>query len=264
MFALMPRMAFNTASFILFFCFESWAQVRLSTNASFSSTGSDIVMTTTGTTRITINSVGNVGVGSAASSMTMNVGGAIKLGSMTACGATEEGSQRYNSSLKIMEFCNGTSWQAIGGTTIPSGAVMAFDLASCPSGWTTFAGAAGRVIVGVGNNGETNYALNNSGGAENISLTVAQMPAHTHTIDPPSTATSSSGAHVHTVTRLSHPSRSLSTPGGSGGAIETDSSSDGAHTHTLDIAPFTSGSNGSGSAVNVRQPYRALLYCEKN
>lgn len=41
----------------------------------------------------------------------------------------------------------------------------------------------GRTLVGVGNNGTTNYAAaQQTGGADSVTLTVAQMPSHTHNV----------------------------------------------------------------------------------
>lgn len=45
--------------------------------------------------------------------------------------------------------------------------------------WMSF--AEGRTIVGMGSNGETNYqTLEEKGGSDNVTLTVAQMPSHSH------------------------------------------------------------------------------------
>ena len=71
---------------------------------------------------------------------------------MTACTAAQEGSQRYNSTLKIMEFCDGVAWQSFAGSSsIPTGAVMAFDLTTCPSGWSEYTQARGRFLRGIDN-----------------------------------------------------------------------------------------------------------------
>jgi hypothetical protein len=59
---------------------------------------------------------------------------------------------------------------------IPKGAIMAFDLrGQCPSGWSRWKKAAGRVIVGAGSHNGENYNHNQTGGqakseikAENI------------------------------------------------------------------------------------------------
>jgi microcystin-dependent protein len=52
-------------------------------------------------------------------------------------------------------------------------------------GSTTFAlpNLNGRVIVGTGQNGSTTYGLGETGGLENVTLTLNQLPAHNHTIN---------------------------------------------------------------------------------
>lgn len=61
----------------------------------------------------------------------------------------------------------------------------------------------GRVTVGAGaGSGLTNRVLGASGGAETHTLTIAQMPSHTHTINHGHTATQAS--HSHTVNNHSH------------------------------------------------------------
>ena len=73
---------------------------------------------------------------------------------------------------------------------LPSGAVLAFNLEECPSGWTPFREAEGRFVVGVGNdNGRNKDPSGNSltarhlaqtGGFEAHKLTPDEMPSHTH------------------------------------------------------------------------------------
>lgn len=59
---------------------------------------------------------GNVGIGASAPSAKLDVAGEVKFGNTSsACNPGAEGQQRYNSSLKQMEFCNGTIWAPIGG-----------------------------------------------------------------------------------------------------------------------------------------------------
>ena len=47
----------------------------------------------------------------------------------------------------------GTDATGSGSADIPTGAVMAFNLASCPSGWTELTSARGRYIVGLPSGG---------------------------------------------------------------------------------------------------------------
>jgi hypothetical protein len=103
---------------------------------------------------IATTAAGNVGVGTSTPAAKLEVAGGIKLGSMTACTGTEEGSQRYNSTLKIMEFCDGVAWQSFAGSAAtPTGAVMAFDLSTCPTGWTEYTAARGRFLRGINGSG---------------------------------------------------------------------------------------------------------------
>jgi hypothetical protein len=57
------------------------------------------------------------------------------------------------------------------GAAIPSGAVMAFNLTSCPQGWSNYANADGRVIVGF----SAGYALNSPVGNNDDTLTLGEM-----------------------------------------------------------------------------------------
>jgi hypothetical protein len=59
---------------------------------------------------------GNVGIGTSTPSTRLDIAGEVKIAnSGTACSATTEGSVRYNSASKTMEFCNGSSWGSMGG-----------------------------------------------------------------------------------------------------------------------------------------------------
>lgn len=79
-----------------------------------------------------IFSSGNVGVGTASPTARLDVAGEVKFGNTSStCNATNEGQQRYNSSSKNMEFCNGTGWMAYGTSRV-----------SCPAGFTLI-GTAG-------------------------------------------------------------------------------------------------------------------------
>lgn len=56
-------------------------------------------------------SAGNVGIGSATPTAKLDVAGEIKLGNTSStCNAANEGQQRYDSTSKSMQFCNGTNW----------------------------------------------------------------------------------------------------------------------------------------------------------
>lgn len=105
---------------------------------------------------IRIDNTGNVGIGSSTPTAKLDVNGDIQLGNSSAtCSATTEGSLRYNSTLKRMEFCNATSWSDMTVPILPTGAVMSFDLTACPTGWSEYTQAYGRVIRGIDKSGSS-------------------------------------------------------------------------------------------------------------
>ena len=63
---------------------------------------------------------------------------------------------------------------------IPSGAVMAFNLPSCPERWSELTTAQGRFIVGVGTLVNETYTLGDTGGEAFHQLTIEEMPKHNH------------------------------------------------------------------------------------
>lgn len=55
---------------------------------------------------------------------------------------------------------------------IPKGAIMAFNLSSCPEWWSRFAEADGRFIMG------SNSNIKGKGGKSEINITISQLPPH--------------------------------------------------------------------------------------
>jgi len=68
------------------------------------------------TSGTTINYMaGNVGIGTVTPQATLDVSGAIRVGASAAvCNSSNEGSQRFNATTKMIEYCNGTAWSAFG------------------------------------------------------------------------------------------------------------------------------------------------------
>ena len=113
----------------------------------------------------------------------------------------------------------------------PTGTIMAFNLGNCPEGWTKLTAANGRTIIGTSGS----YGLGSTGGATTHTLTVNQMPSHTHGI-----------------------------PLGQGGGWSYPSGQIAQRSYYNDLwFTDTSGARGNGQSHNNMQPYIAYLYCEK-
>lgn len=128
----------------------------------------------------------------------------------------------------------GHSAGEIEGGGLPSGAVMAFNLTSCPSGWSDMAGASGRVIVGLNTADASFDVLNEVGGEKTHKLTVAEMPSHSHKLG----AIGSSPTYARQW-------------------------GDTSLTTLNSLSKITSYVGGNGVHNNL-QPYIVLLYCQKD
>lgn len=181
---------------------------------------------------------GNVGIGKSDPQSALDVGGTIRAEQL--CDET------------------GSNCNDISAGIIPTGAIMMFASA-CPSGWSEYSAMRGKFPRGepTGNSGSLG-----TGGSDN-----AVIVSHTHSVNPPSTSSSSNGAHTHTDGSGYYPN------GGSGvwgiswmanGGTKMTTSSAGAHAHTTDISSFTSGTSGvSGTGANI-PTYQEVIYCIKN
>jgi microcystin-dependent protein len=76
---------------------------------------------------------------------------------------------------------NFAALNALAQQVVPPGAIMAFDLAACPIGWVAFDAAAGRTLVG----SSAALARGAAVGVDLITLSVAQMPVHSHAASQP-------------------------------------------------------------------------------
>ncbi len=194
---------------------------------------------------------------------------------------------------------------AQGGRIIPAGVIQmwAGSNASLPTGWllcngqavsrSTFSELFGAIGTDYGSgNGSTTFNLPNlvnrvargsnttaggaTGGADTVTLSATNMPAHVHTINHDHPVVTSGGASTTNVplnmttgkeagSELSGTGVDYLTDGGglgSGGVALTASH---AHTHTVDVPAFSgnSGSAGSGTAVTITNPFQTLHYIIK-
>ena len=173
---------------------------------------------------------------------------------------------------------------------VPSGVIVMWSgsVATIPSGWYICDGTngtpdlTGRFVVHADADSGGTYAPGDTGGSDDVTLTEAQMPAHTHTV---SGTTNTTGAHRHflasdqQVTRgangasdITDSNQIAKTTTGDGSdwayalrASSLDatlgrSSSEGDHSHTFS---GTTSSTGGGTAHENRPPYYALAYIMK-
>lgn len=149
--------------------------------------------------------------------------------------------------------------------------------------------SSGKHIVGAGNNGTTTYTASNTAGNATITLATTNLPAHTHTLTPSGTVsstftgsqvtTSSAGAHTHYLSWASVADTGEGSGYGlgsgytywqnkvmvTGGSITLSSSTFSTSTHTVTPAgtvtstftgtSVTSSSVGSNSSLNIENPY---------
>lgn len=58
-------------------------------------------------------------------------------------------------------------YQQVNDRVVPSGAVMSFNLATCPTGWSEYTQAAGRTVIGAGSGANTTSNVGDIGGDKN-------------------------------------------------------------------------------------------------
>lgn len=166
---------------------------------------------------------------------------------------------------------------------VPSGCILMWSgsVATIPDGWFLCDGSNGtpdlrdRFIVGAGGA----YGVGDTGGEAEVTLTEAQMPAHSHTGN-----TSSSGSHSHTGSTNSAGSHTHTFGANSnlnmsgGGAVSPrwalnyafPTSADGAHAHSLSINnagdhshSISLDNTGGGASHNNLPPYYSLCFIMK-
>jgi microcystin-dependent protein len=122
-----------------------------------------------------------------------------------------------------------------------------------------------RTPVGM-DTGDTDFSrLGKTGGAKTHTLATNEIPAHAHTVSPPSTNTASAGAHTHEVQMSDGAGWSGLVDSSGNGTVQwtKTTTSGGSHTHSVSISPFNSGSTGGSTAHNNLQPYLVVNYIIK-
>ena len=151
----------------------------------------------------------------------------------------------------------------VSASSVPSGTILPWygALGNIPVGYALCNGSNGtpdlrnRFLVGAG----SDYNLGNTGGANNVTLTTAQMPSHTHT-----GSTSTDGVHSHNIyyhcgtDDLHHTIEIGDSNWGRWGFSNSLISSSGAHSHTMNL-----NNTGGNQAHENRPPYYAVYYIMK-
>ena len=216
--------------------------------------GTDADKSTTGDNQFLIKASGGMAVNATPISGTsLNVSGGLKADSADI------------STLKVSTL---TTTSVSGNGTIPINGIIIWSGASTaiPTGWALCDGQnntpdlRGRFVLGAGaGTSLTARSVGDKGGEEKHTMTISEMPAHTHT----ATATvSNNGKHSHT-----YYSGYGSNAGIGGGSFHSGeigykatantSTDNGEHNHTVTVTLDTT---GSGTAFNVMPPYYVLAY----
>lgn len=163
---------------------------------------------------------------------------------------------------------------------IPRGLISLWSgsVATVPTGWVLCDGLnstpdlRNRFVIGAGDT----YSVGSTGGSTTQTLSVGNLPAHTHTV---SGTTGAAGSHTHTINDPGHAHSytaggsntaqygasggyNFGTVGYSTGASVTGISINSAADHTHSFSGTTS-SVGSGTAFSILPPYYALAYIMK-
>lgn len=151
--------------------------------------------------------------------------------------------------------------------SIPSGVIAMWSGSSSniPSGWLLCNGSNGtpdlrnRFIVGAG----SSYSVGKTGGSNTVTLTIDQMPSHSHSYR---LVAEKNGNHSHSLSDVATPSRipynyhSSTMDGGAQSSDSTHTDVGGAHTHSIS---GSISSAGSGQSHENRPPYYALCFIMK-
>ena len=152
-------------------------------------------------------------------------------------------------------------------STVPAGAVMAFNLSTCPQGWSPLAVAVGRVIVGGGTVGTATGSPLPDGGLRLIT----KVPKHAHVIRILST---DQNPHRRPAEGCppNDPIHCVYEPqaaeqlffAGVQSTYEDPPGNWGVLTGKTGVDEGGVGGGYGGGSVDVSMPYLQLLYCQKN
>ena len=145
-------------------------------------------------------------------------------------------------------------------STVPVGGIIMYSgvIANLPENWSLCDGTGGtpdlrgRFVVGA----EGSYEQGDTGGADEVTLSEGEMPAHSH-----SGSSGSGGSHSHNFSSVVRESQTISYDGTTSslgfnagfGSVSINSA--GSHSHSVTV-----GNTGGGAAHENRPPYYALAF----
>ena len=169
---------------------------------------------------------------------------------------------------------------------VPSGCILLWSGAAnaIPSGFVLCNGSnstpdlRGKFVVGY-HNSNGDYDVGDTGGAETVTLSEAQIPSHNHSFSSSHThgsgsySTNTTGSHTHTWQRqdvgINNGYRPWPASNNDCKSTNVNTGSNGNHSHSITgtsgsgTASGNTGNKGSGNAHENRPPFYALCYIMK-
>lgn len=147
----------------------------------------------------------------------------------------------------------------------PKGTILMFggSVSDIPEGWAICDGTNGTPNL-IGRFIKSETQSGQTGGANEVTLTIDNLPSHTHTVQSGSITTSTNGGHSHTYTQ---PVMGQSDNANDRNVVESTTSgttsSAGEHSHTVDVSGITLSSVGNNVPIKIEPLYYSLVFIMK-
>ena len=147
----------------------------------------------------------------------------------------------------------------------PKGTILMFggSASDIPEGWSICDGSNGTPNL-IDKFIKSSTTAGDTGGDNEVTLTIDNLPPHTHTVESGTVNTSTDGDHSHTYTS---PVTGVSGNANDRNVVESTgsgtTSSAGSHSHTIDLSSVVLSTVGLGEPIKIEPPYYTLLYIMK-